>query len=181
MATEPSRRLLITGPSNAGKTRTTARLFEEWVEKSGPEEVVLLDFAPELERQGRLLGGRLTRFTDPGKAWYGAIEAHAPRAEGGSDEAALSLARENGGVAARLLAVAPARPRAVFINDATIPYQDPDRDVGRLLSYVGDAERVVLNAFDSDELGTDDPVSRAEQAALKRLREWADRVQRLES
>ena len=180
MATEPPRRLLVTGPSNVGKTRTTARLFEEFVEQNGPEGVVLLDFAPELEREGRLLGGRLTRFVDPGEAWYGAIEAHAPRAEGDSDEAALALARENGGVAGELLAVAPVAPRAVFVNDATIPYQDPDRDPERLLAYLEPAERVVLNALASDELGTDDPVSRAEKAALERFREWADREQQLE-
>jgi len=180
VGTEP-RRLLVTGPSDVGKTRTTARLFEEWVADNGPDGVVLLDFAPEIERDGRLLGGRLTRFVDPGEAWYGAVEAHAPRAEGDDEAAALALARENGGVAAQLLAVAPAAPRAVFVNDATIPFQDPDREVGRLLDYVAGAERVVCNALDSDELGTDDPVSRAERASLGRLREWADAEQRLEA
>jgi hypothetical protein len=37
----------------------------------------------------------------------------------------------------------------------------------------------VLNAFESDELGTDDPVSRREREVLATLRAWADRVVRL--
>lgn len=181
MGTEPfdPERLLITGPSGVGKTRATARLFEQWVGAHGLERVVLVDFAPELERDGRILGGRLTRFADPGEAWYGAIEAHAPRAEGDTDEAALALARENGGVAAMLLAVAPGDSRAVFVNDATMPFQDPERDVGRLLEYMAGAERVVLNALESDELGTDNPVSRAERACLERLHDWAGAERRL--
>lgn len=29
---------LITGPSNTGKTRRTAALFEEWIEENGTED-----------------------------------------------------------------------------------------------------------------------------------------------
>jgi hypothetical protein len=170
---------LITGPSNSGKTRRTAALFEQWIETNGPDGVVVLDFAPELERDGEVLGGRITRATDPSEAWYGAIAAHAPRAESETDQEALALARENAERAATLLDRAPSNPQVVFINDTTIPFQHPDGALDRLLAYI-DNTVVVMNAFDSNELGSEDPVSRCEQAALSRLVEWADEHERLD-
>jgi hypothetical protein len=169
---------LITGPSNSGKTRRTAALFEQWIETNGPDGVAILDFAPELERDGQVLGGRLTRATDPGEAWYGAIDAHAPRAESETDQEALALAKENVDRAATLLDGAPSNQRAVFVNDATIPFQHPDGSLDRLFAYV-DGAVVVMNAFDSDELGSDDPVSRCEQEVLSRLDEWVNEHERL--
>ena len=169
---------LILGPSNAGKTTLTARALDAWIDDAGPGGVVL-DFAPEIERDGRLLGGRLDRFTSiPDAAWHGAIEAHAPRFEAESDEAALALARENAEHARRLLDAAPDDPCAVFVNDATIPLQ-ADGDPAPLTAYCDAADLAVLNAFESDELGTDDRLSRNERAALSTLRAWADRVRRL--
>jgi len=171
---------LVTGPSNVGKTRLTARALAEWVADHGTDGVVVLEFAPELERDGRVLGGRLSRFvTVPDGAWHGVLEAHAPRAESGSDDEALELAGANAERAATLLDGAPAEPRAVFVNDATIPYQHPESDPDALLDSCDRADCAVLNAFESDELGTDDPVSRTERATLDRLRRWADRHVRL--
>lgn len=171
---------LILGPSNTGKTRLTARALDTWLDRAGTDGVVVLDFAPELEREGHLLGGHLDRFTTvPDAVWYGAIEAHAPRAESGDAETALDLARANATLACRVLDAAPDDPRAVFVNDATISFQ-ADGDLSALLAYCDGAEVTVLNAFESDELGRDDPVSRNERAALSGLRAWADRVHRLE-
>ena len=173
---------LLTGPSNAGKTRLTYRALTEWVEREGGEDgagavgVVVLEFAPELERDGRILGGRLDRFGPlPEDAWVGVLDAHAPRAEGATDEETVTLARENAEGAARILESAPDGPRAVFVNDATIALQHEAGDVGRLTAYCERAECAVLNAFESDELGTDDPVSRREHEALAALHDWADR------
>jgi hypothetical protein len=170
---------LITGPSNAGKTRRTAALFESWIEANGPNGCIILDFAPELERNGEILGGRLTRVTNPDSAWYGAIDAHAPRAESETDQNARILARENAAKTTTLLDRTPPNPQAVFINDATIPFQHPDGPLDRLLTYI-DGAIVVMNAFASDELGSDDPVSRCEQETLSRLEEWADVHERLD-
>ncbi|WP_255150230.1 hypothetical protein [Halorarius halobius] len=172
---------LVVGPSNAGKTRYTADALDEWVAANGAEGVVVLEFAPELERDGRLLGGRLTRFTTvPDAAFHGVVEAHAPRAESETAEGAVELARENARNAERVLEAAPAEPRAVFVNDATIPLQADASRTERLTDYCDRATVAVLNAFESEELGTGDAVSRNERAALKRLRAWADRVVELE-
>jgi hypothetical protein len=194
---------LVLGPSNVGKTTRTARALERWVAAHGSDGVVVLDFAPELERDGRLLGGRLDRFTDllvggddetawndpaertavrrPNGLWYGVLDAHAPRAEGSTEDAAVALAGENAAGAARLLERAPADPRAVFVNDATIPLQHPTGDADSLLAYCDGAAVAVLNAFESDELGVDDAVSRRERDALETLVAGADRVVRLAS
>ena len=172
---------LLTGPSNAGKTRLTYRALSAWSEGEGSEGVVVLEFAPELERDGRVLGGRLDRFGPlPEDAWVGVLDAHAPRAEGSTDQASIQLAHENAERAGRILEAAPDDPRAVFVNDSTIALQHEAGDVERLTAYCDRAECAVLNAFESDELGTDDPVSRREREALAALADWADRSISLE-
>ena len=168
-----SGRHLAVGPSNVGKTRTTAATLAHWVDEHGTDGVVVLDFAPTVERDGELLGGRLDRFyRPPDGCWDGVIDAHAPRSDGRDDEHALALARSNAERARRLLEVAPS-PRAVFVNDATIPAQ-ADGDPSALLEYCSTAELAVCNAFESEELGTEDEVSRNESAALDALTAWAD-------
>jgi len=168
---------LVTGPSNVGKTRTTAAALDAWLDREGTEGVVVLDFAPELERDGTVLGGRLDRFvTVPEPVWVGRVDASAPRAESETAEQAVALARENARCAERQLDALPENPRAVFVNDATIPFQHEPAAVSRLTGYCDGADVAVLNAFDSEELGVDDPVSRAERDALGRLRRWADRT-----
>ena len=167
---------LVVGPSQAGKTRLTARALDAWVDREGSAGVVVLEFAPEVERDGQVLGGRLDRFTTvPDGAWHGVLDAHAPRSEGETATESAALARDNAARAERVLDAAP-EPRAVFVNDATIPLQHESVDAERLTAYCGRAECAVLNAFESDELGTDDPVSRRERSALASLRAWADRT-----
>lgn len=172
---------LLTGPSNAGKTRLTYWALSEWAETRGTDGVVL-EFAPELERDGRILGGRLDRFGPlPEDAWLGLLDAHAPRARGATAGEAVELARENAERAATIVESAPEDPRAVFVNDATIALQYEIGDVGQLTAYCDQADCAVLNAFESDELGTDDAVSRREREALAELHDWADRSIRLET
>lgn len=172
-------RLLITGASNVGKTTLTAEAVHEWVANHGADGVVVLDFAPEVERDGNLLGGRITRITAlPESVWYGAIDAHAPRATASSPDDAARLATENAVRASALLESAPT-PTAAFVNDATIPFQAAGSDLSRLLSWLEPAQVAVLNAFESDELGRDDAISRQEKRVLARLRDWADSEIRL--
>lgn len=172
---------LLTGVSNVGKTRLTARALDTWIRQHGPRGVVVLDFGPEYEHEGRLLGRRLTRFTDvPDEAWYGVVDARAPRAESDTEAELVRLASDNADGVRRLLASAPTAPVAVFVNDTTIGFQHESGDIDRLLDYCDTADVAVLNAFESDELGIDDPVSRQERTALERLEKWADRTLRLE-
>ncbi|WP_373189040.1 hypothetical protein [Halolamina sp.] len=171
---------LITGPSNAGKTRLTARALDSWVERHGTSGVVVFEFGPEFEHERRLLGGRLSRFGAlPDGVWQGVLDAHAPRAEGATNEESVQLAEDNAARAQKIVDAAPTDPRAVFVNDTTIPFQHEQGDPERFMGYCDRAEAAVLNAFESDELGTDDPVSRLERAALSAFREWASQVVRL--
>ncbi|WP_158855510.1 hypothetical protein [Halorhabdus sp. CUG00001] len=165
---------LLAGPSQVGKTRTTARAFEAWLDRHGTDGVVVLEFAPEVERDGELLGGRLDRFTSvPDDVWHGVLDAHAPRADATSDDEALALARENAEHARTVLEAAP-KPTAVFVNDATIPFQADHGNVSLLVDHLADAECAVLNAFESDELGAENPVSRRERDVVGTLRERVD-------
>lgn len=174
-------RTLIVGPSNAGKTWLTARALDAWVADCGVDGVVVFDFGPEVEHEGRVLGGRLDRETTiPDGVWYGVLDAHAPRATGEDEDEVVALAAENARRAADLFAAAPAEPRAVFVNDATIPFQHTSGNLDDLFDAVAGAECIVVNAFESDELGTADRVSRAERQALAMFRNWADRVVELD-
>jgi hypothetical protein len=157
---------LIVGPSNVGKTRLTARALTAWLDREGTDGVVVFEFAPEVERDGRVLGG--------------VLDAHAPRATADSDAAAADLAADNARRAERLFEAAPDEPRAVFVNDATIPFQTPDADPTRLLGYCAGAEVAVLNALEADALVGTDPVSRAERDALAAFRDRVARVGRLD-
>lgn len=168
---------LLTGSSNAGKTRLTALAIERWLADSGTTGVVVLDFAPEMWLDEQLLGGRLSRFTTiPADVWHGGIEAHAPRAQGDSDAEIHELATINSENAARLLDATPTDPTAVFINDATIPFQSGNLATPRLIDYCDRAETAVLNAFESDELGTAHPVSQHERDALDELKRTANQT-----
>jgi len=167
---------LVTGPSNAGKTRLTARALDAWVAERGPDGVVVLEFAPEIERNGVLLGGRLDRFVEvPEAAFHGVLDAHAPRAAASDETEARELAADNAERARSILDAAPEAPTAVFVNDATIPFQHETGDPDRLTSYCEDADAAVLNAFESDELGADHPVTCRERDALDRLAAGVDR------
>jgi len=169
-------RILITGPANAGKTYQTARAIENWVDRHGADGVVVLDFAPELERDGAVLGGRLERETDlPPEAWTGVLEAHAPRSQGETLEESRELARENARRATQLFSRMPSAPKAVFVNDATIPFQHETGTLETLCARCESADLVVVNAFESDELGTDDPISLRERKVLEQLNRWAER------
>lgn len=171
---------LITGPSNVGKTRLTARALDAWVERHGPDGVVVFEFGPEFEHEGRILGRQLSGFGAlPDGVWQGVLDAHAPRAEGKTDEESGRLAAENAARARRIIESAPAGPRAVFVNDATIPFQHERGDPEHLIEYCAGSEVTVVNAFESDELGSDDQVSEREREALSVLRAWTDRVVRL--
>lgn len=172
-----SGRTLITGPSNAGKTRLTARALDEWVAENGPDGVVVFEFGPEFEQDGRILGGHLERFGAlPDGVWQGVLDAHAPRAEGTTAAESVRLAADNAARARQVFDAAPVDPRAVFVNDATIPFQHEDSDPDRLLEYCSGAAVAVLNAFESEELGSGDPVSRREREALTAFRAWTDRL-----
>jgi hypothetical protein len=170
-------RTLLTGPSNAGKTRRTAAALREYVDRYGRTGVVVLDFAPTVVRDGTVLGGRLDRFDVPRVAWTGTLVAHAPRAgSGGDQKRAIELARANARNAERLFDAAPPA-RAVFVNDATIPFQATG-DPSPLDAACDGASLVVANALDGD-LG-EGPVSDTERTALERLTDWVDRRVRLD-
>lgn len=174
-------RTLITGPSGTGKTRLTAEAIRDWVRAHGPDGVVVLEFGPDIERDGRVIGGRLERFhrLSP-DAWRGIVDTQAPRLVGESAEETMRLARENATVGVAIIERMPPDPVAVFVNDATIPFQHPESDPGLLLERLEDADHAVINAYDGEEFG-EGPITTQERDTLAAFREWAQTEIRLEN
>ncbi len=176
-----SGRTLITGRSGVGKTRLTAAALQRWLDECGPADVVVLEFAPEVMHDGRLVGGRLHRHFDiPAQVWQGVIDAHAPRIEGNEPQEIDRLAKANAIAAQRVIDAIPPDPMAVFINDVTIPFHHPVASLDELLAKIRAAECVVINAFDSDELESESIAVR-ERSVLRALESWADHVVRLDA
>lgn len=172
---------LIVGPSGAGKTRLTADLLESYIAAFGTDGVVVLEFGPSIVRDGDVVGGRLDRFVDiPADVWLGVLDSHAARLQGESDVESRELARSNAERAQQIFDAMPADPTAVFVNDATIPFQHEEGDPAVLTRYCDRAERAVINAYEGEGLGTDDPVSDRERTVLRTFRSWADAIIRLE-
>lgn len=171
---------LLVGPSGVGKTRRTARALEAWIDTRGTAGVVVLEFGPSIVRDGDLVGGRLDRFVDvPEGVWHGVLEAHAPRLQGDDEAETRALARRNAERARRIFDSMPSDPIAVFVNDATIPFQHESGEPAVLLGYCDRADCAVVNAYEGTGIGTDGAVSRRERAVIERLRTWADREVRL--
>jgi len=172
---------LIVGASGVGKTTLTAAALTAWLGDRDPRETVVFEFGPELTRDGRVIGGRLDRFASvPDDVWTESVDAYAPRSQGDTAADVLALARENAERADRRFDAAPSDPRGVFVNDVTIAFQHEVGELDRFLEYCGGADCVVINAYEGDEFGSDDAVSRQERATLRRLRTWADRTVELD-
>lgn len=172
---------LIVGPMQSGKTRLTASTLERYIDTYGPSGVVVLDFAPEIQTENGIIGGRLTRFIDlPDAVHYAAIEARGPRSEGETPEAASRIASDNATAAHAAIVEAPA-PHAVFVNDVTIAFQHASSDLGELLTYCDPADCVVINAYRGETFDATDPITVTERSVVDQLIDWADRVIELEA
>lgn len=172
---------LIVGPSGVGKTRLTARALQNWIDENGTDGVIVLEFGPSIEHDGRLVGGRLEQFVDiPDDVFYGVLDAHAPRLEGETAAETHDLAEINAENARRLLSALPPDPVVVFGNDVTIPFQHDSAAVSRLTNYCDRATCAVVNAYEGDALNRGDRVSARERDVLADLRHWAGHVVSLE-
>lgn len=172
----PDGRTLVRGPSNVGKTRLTAAALDRHLELHGPRNVAVLEFAPEIRVDDRMIGGRLDRFVDvPGTVWVGKIDARAPRLESETEAEVLALAAQNAAAAERVMAAMPDRPRALFVNDATIPFQHPASNPARWLARWKDAETAVCNGFQGTELG-EGTIGTRERLVQNLLEAWATTV-----
>ncbi|XGI84010.1 hypothetical protein ACEU6E_01805 [Halorutilales archaeon Cl-col2-1] len=174
--------ILVSGGLNVGKTRLTAETLVRYADKYPEAETVLLDFAPELMKDGDLVGGHVSRFVDvPETVSEYVLEANAPRLESDTEDGAVELARENHDKGVGLVESAPHDPDAVFVNDATIPFQYPDSDSGTLVEYCERADDCLLNVYDPRSGGDTETVlsdsgvlNSPEAATVESLRGWAD-------
>ncbi|MDY6775254.1 MAG: hypothetical protein SV253_04135 [Halobacteria archaeon] len=188
--------VVVSGGLNAGKTRLTAETLRRYAEYKYKYEydktVVLLDFAPEFVRDGDLVGGHVSRFVEvPETVSTYVLEANAPRLEADTEEETLELARDNYERGISLIDSAPDSPDAVFVNDATIPFQYTGSDPETLTRYCSRADDSLLNFYDteadsereSDGLPSSssqtDVVDLNERRTVEWFRDWSDTEIRL--
>lgn len=170
-------RVLIAGPVATGKTRLTADTLARWIDRHGANNVVVLDFGPNIETSDHVLGGRLDRFRSiPSEVWQGIVDAHAPRYAGTSQDEIAQYATQNAERCASTIAAMPTSSRAVFVNDVTIAFQADLTVLDSLLATVDDAELVVMNAYAGEDFDPTHPLSARERRGVERLQSWADQV-----
>jgi len=165
------RRLLITGDVGAGKTAMTARLLSEASSVLDPNDITVIDIAPERrEFKGVAVGGRLTDFmtTETGlRVMVPSQRVSAPRIEGRTASDVLRLARLNARSVEQLFKQYSTVPTPVlFMNDVSIYLQAGEPT--RLLEVMASAKTVVANSYEGLSL-RDDHGSGVCQRELKGL------------
>jgi hypothetical protein len=173
-------KVLVTGPSGCGKTRRTADLLAEWLQRQGPQGVVVVEFAPEHDLgDGRVLGRRLERYLEiPDEVLYLMVETKAPRAGAAGEEQAVEVAQANQEAAEEVWRRMPSGPKALFVNDATMAFHVPGSDPASLLQAIEASGVAVVNALDPQGFEADHPITLQELRVLERIGHVVDRVER---
>lgn len=170
--------VLITGPSNTGKTLACARALLQYVQAHGPEGVAVLEFAPEhTKSDGNVVGRRLTQFMPiPEGCLHFVVPTRAPRLESSTPEQAIDIARANAEACQKILTLLPEQTAAIFVNDATMPFHVPGADPGVLLRHLRGANVAVATALDPVDLDAEHPITKQERAVLAALAKNMDKV-----
>lgn len=168
-----SRRTLIIGDVNSGKTRLTGTVLAAWTIQGRSRDIAVLDLAPQT-REG--IGGRLTMP----EGFEGVCQAPAitpPRLSATTEEEAEMLARANAATVEPLLKAPPlADCPILIINDATLYLQAGTYD--HLRQVIRSAETALINAYYGHSF-PDYRLSRRERLLTERLIQDCDRVIRL--
>jgi GTPase SAR1 family protein len=175
------RKLLIVGDVGCGKTALTARLLTEALAARSPDDITLIDMAPERrELKGAIVGGRLTDIVNAPTGLRILIPTPSPvaaRIEALSAEDVLRFAQSNHQSIDRVLQKYSAKPaKILFMNDVSMYLQVGD--LRNLLRAITSTKTVVMNSYEGVTLEDDrgSGVSQHERDGLAVLKRTVDEV-----
>jgi hypothetical protein len=165
-----SKRSLILGEVNSGKTQMTLRLLASIMDQKGQEEVAVLDFAPE---KNRSIGGKMQVPSHPLMS-YLTTTIVPPRLTGKNHAEVEAHARRNAEMIENLFSAYLKNPKKVLvINDVTLYLQQGS--LSRLVGVFTPSHTVLINGYYGTTFG-DTPFSQKERAQVDRLVRVCDRV-----
>ena len=178
-----NRKTVIIGDLGTGKTKLTARLLDEAVQKGLSNKVAAIDMAPpRFLMKNQQAGGQLEDFTPSTKKvrYLKVVGIKAPRLMARNPEELLLLAKSNRHLIDRSLGDYLENPSAIlFINDVSIYLQTGK--VEKIYEVMNMAETFIANGYYGEKLAEDmgTNVSKSEREGMNRLTSSADIVIRL--
>ena len=179
------RKVLIVGEVRSGKTKLTALLLSQAIERGHSEEITVLDFAPPRRNlKGIEVGGRIADFLLSVKVrtYLYSDAIRAPRLEGLDAMGVWKHARNNALLTSSFIKRYLSSPtQYLFMNDLTIHLHSGS--INLLLEAIEKSRTFVGNAYSGSVLATDhgSGLSRKEGERLQQVRSVADMVIELPS
>jgi len=167
------KKTLIIGDLATGKTKLTAKLLGEAVQKGLSSKVTAIDMAPpRFSIKGQQAGGLLENFTPSTKQvrYLKVVGIKAPRLMARNPEELLLLARSNQDLIDKCLKNYLENPSEIlFINDVSIYLQTGHAD--RIIKVMSLAETSVANGYYGEKLAKDmtTNISKHEREGMDRL------------
>ncbi|MEM3627414.1 MAG: hypothetical protein QXZ25_05245 [Candidatus Bathyarchaeia archaeon] len=147
------KKVLILGEAGSGKTRLAAQTLQMLMTILNPEEITVIDFAPEKRKS---IGGKLTDYVDlvGGVRYLSPGKVYTPRLAGNSPEEVLHYAGLNRKNMEPLLKEFLKNPTSVLIiNDVTLYLHSGELEI--ILKCAKKAETFLATAYYGSKLAED--------------------------
>lgn len=147
------RKTLILGEAGSGKTQLAATLLQELTEEVKPEDITVIDFAPE--RQGDI-GGKLTDYVhlDSKVRYLSPSKVYTPRLTGNTPQQVLQYSEKNRENMEPLLNqfIQDSTP-VLIINDVTLYLHKGEPQ--KILECIQQAHTILVTAYQGSKLDDD--------------------------
>ncbi len=151
------KKTLIVGETGSGKTKLTASLLREAIERVRSDDITVLDFAPiQISFRGVKAGGRIRDFLPHIEchAYESSDSIRAPRLEGNDANEVWALAEHNASLTSDFIRDYLSSPTPyLFVNDLTIHLHAGDVDL--LLKAIRRSGAFLGNAYTGSALAPD--------------------------
>lgn len=170
------KKIIIIGEVGSGKTRLTAKIFEELIDKIGFKNITIIDMAPTTITG---IAARISAYTNAvSKVRYLAPSIiRAPRIEGKNKEEVIFLANMNKKMIDPLLEYFLNDPtKVLIINDLSIYFHAGNID--KIFECINASETFIANAYYGHSLSDDKSsgISEREKMAIEEIIKKMDMI-----